>query len=201
MIYLSFISVDTITPDDYLKIRNKNLREQAASANNIAVRRERTASRILLEDILNRFYPKLDCDYPVRITEKGKPYIVGENVPYFSFTNKNGKIFIAVSDDSIGIDYEEKQVSLEKAISISNRFFSERECHEIKDIDSFYRCWTLKEAYAKAVNSTLPEELDKYLLENTNNFKFFETDNSTLTIYKKDIVNDEILWVSECPFS
>ena len=59
----------------------------------------------------------------------------------------------------------------------------------------------MKEAYAKAVNSTLPEELDKYLLENTNNFKFFETNNSTLTIYKKDIVNDEILWVSECPFS
>ena len=86
MIYLSFISVDAIGPDDYLKIRNKNLREQAASANNIAVRRERTASRILLEDILNRFYPKLDCDYPVRITEKRKPYIVGENVPYFSFT-------------------------------------------------------------------------------------------------------------------
>jgi 4'-phosphopantetheinyl transferase len=86
----------------------------------------------------------------------GKPQLVGEYQLAFNVSKSEDLAVIAVCEGGpIGVDMEKIQ-SMPDAMSIARSYFTQREFDwlmsqpEADRISSFFRCWTLKEAYTKA---------------------------------------------------
>ncbi len=84
----------------------------------------------------------------------GKPYTDGLE---FNLSHTAGFVACAVSDESeVGVDVERVDRKVE-AVSIARRFFADEEVRQIdlpdeaRARDAFFRIWTLKEAYVKAL--------------------------------------------------
>ena len=92
----------------------------------------------------------------------------GETGPYFSLTHSHGLAIIAVSPEKpIGVDleYVRPRHALEQ---IAARFFSAREqatlfaLPAVDRLVAFYRCWTRKEAFIKAIGEGLHHPLNQF---------------------------------------
>lgn len=84
----------------------------------------------------------------------GKPYIKGNKI-FFNLSHSGEYAVCAVSDREVGIDIQQKGALKMK---VARRFFTENECGYIlgqpdseKAADMFYRLWSLKESFVKAV--------------------------------------------------
>ena len=93
-------------------------------------------------------------------TENGKPYLKNpEKQLFFSISHTKNGLFIAFSDENVGIDAE----TLDRDVrykSILRKFpFEERE--EITCAEDFLRHWTVKESAVKWLGGTLAHDLSK----------------------------------------
>lgn len=76
-------------------------------------------------------------------------------------------VYAFVQDHEVGIDVEQIKKDFETD-GIAERFFSEREVHTLNALPdaekpaAFFRCWTRKEAYIKALGSGLSHPLDSF---------------------------------------
>ena len=93
-------------------------------------------------------------------TENGKPYLKNlENPLFFSISHTKTGIFIAFSDENVGIDAERLDRDV-RYQSILHKFpFEERE--EITSCEDFLRHWTVKESAVKWLGGTLAHDLKK----------------------------------------
>jgi 4'-phosphopantetheinyl transferase len=97
---------------------------------------------------------------------RGKPFMTGPGI-YFNLSHSGKLALIGVSDCEIGIDVE-KVRHLESLTEIARRHFSEVEFTALDALDdtdrelAFYRCWTRKEAYIKALGEGLSMPLDTF---------------------------------------
>ena len=116
----------------------------------------------------------LDCDAQYlrfEVGNYGKPSLASlQNVLniQFNLSHSHNLILIAVTRaDSIGIDieYYKKKLSIESLAEIifsplERKFFSElKSQQERKKV--FFRCWTRKEAYLKAIGTGLTQDISK----------------------------------------
>jgi 4'-phosphopantetheinyl transferase len=87
---------------------------------------------------------------PPRFTHgsRGKPYLVGENAPFFSLSHSGDWVFCGVADSEIGLDAQEFTPCREK---IFTRWFTdaERTWLSEKADERFAMLWAKKEAYCK----------------------------------------------------
>jgi len=92
-----------------------------------------------LKKILSDYY-KIDNSEILR-TENGKPYINGG--PYFSVTHTKNRLYIAFSNEEIGLDAE----SLLRAPYYETivQKFSKDEQAEIRSTEDFLKHWVVKE--------------------------------------------------------
>lgn len=102
---------------------------------------------------------------------QGKPSLV--NVPgpltlYFNLAHSQALALLAVARDrEVGVDVEAVRRLL-NADQIVERFFSRREVDVYRHIaepdrpEAFFRCWTRKEAYLKALGTGLSTPLDAF---------------------------------------
>ncbi len=95
---------------------------------------------------------------------RGKPYVSGKG-PFFN-TSHSGKLgIVAIAKVELGVDLE-KVRHLESLTEIARRHFSPCEWDHLSLLDgehrelAFYRCWTRKEAYIKALGEGLSMPLD-----------------------------------------
>ncbi|HEB51800.1 MAG TPA: 4'-phosphopantetheinyl transferase superfamily protein [bacterium] len=97
---------------------------------------------------------------------RGKPYLTDDR-PFFNLSHSGKLALIAVADEELGIDLE-KVRHLESLTQIAERHFSEREFGALDALAgqarelAFYRCWTRKEAYIKALGEGLSMALDAF---------------------------------------
>ena len=97
---------------------------------------------------------------------RGKPYVAGIG-PFFNLSHSGKLALIAVADCEIGVDLE-KVRHLESLTAIAQRHFSAFEFAALDALDdaarqlAFYRCWTRKEAYIKALGVGLSMPLDTF---------------------------------------
>ena len=95
----------------------------------------------------------------IRRTENGKPYLEKNEKLFFSLSHTKTGLFIAFSDENVGIDAEalDRDVNYQ---SILRKFpFDERE--EIACKEDFLRHWTVKESAVKWLGGTLAHDLNK----------------------------------------
>jgi phosphopantetheinyl transferase len=97
-----------------------------------------------------------DATLAFKRTPAGKPYLLSSTNSdiHFSIAHSQGFLVVALSQINVGIDLE----SLERARSykkISQKYFAE----EIVSLEDFYRSWTAREAFIKALGQKIATSL------------------------------------------
>ena len=126
-------------------------RKRGESMSSTASRQAFLAGRRLVRNILSSWLSVDPVELQILLSSEGKPYLVGDSVPFFSITHSGDLMMVAFSEDEIGADLElERQLH---SVAIASRFFSDKESRLVTDEKShapFFRLWTCREAAIKA---------------------------------------------------
>jgi 4'-phosphopantetheinyl transferase len=126
-----------------------------------------------LADYLGRTPAELGFDlYP-----GGKPRVhreAGEIDLRFSLSHSHKFALVAVANGrEVGVDIERVDART-KVLRIAERYFTREEAEVLRAlpaaarVEGFFRCWTLKEAYLKALGGGLRLALDSFSVSLTN---------------------------------
>jgi 4'-phosphopantetheinyl transferase len=125
--------------------------------------------RCLVRSVLAPFY---DCEpwaVPIAVDAKGRPYCEGECLS-FNITHSGDCVLAAFSlEGRVGLDVECTSRSV-KALSLARHFFHPEEVAYIEAggdsmEERFFRIWTAKEAYCKAIGLGLGISLSSFCVE------------------------------------
>lgn len=119
------------------------------------------ASKAITRDILSRYLQVLPNDIEFVLSEHGKPF-VKNNALHFNVSHSGDCFLMGVTlDHPIGVDLEYVRENNDY-LALAKRFFAASECQAIKNKDDFYRCWTRKEAFIKAMGLGLTFGLSNF---------------------------------------
>ena len=98
----------------------------------------------------------------------GKPALASEHVLRFNLSHSHEVALLAVAlDAELGVDVEHVRADFASE-DIARRFFSRAEVEVFnalpreEQVAAFFRCWTRKEAYIKAIGKGLSQPLDAF---------------------------------------
>ena len=136
-------------------------------------RNEYTITRGVLRTLLG-FYLDAEPGRPrFRYSDHGKPSLDGEFQERLEFnvSHSGGMAIVAIAHQRrIGVDIERVQLDFEHE-RIAERFFSEHERVQLSGVAkqdlpiAFFRCWTRKEAFIKALGEGLSHPLSQFDVE------------------------------------
>ncbi|MDB6096738.1 MAG: phosphopantetheine-protein transferase [Francisellaceae bacterium] len=113
-------------------------------------------SRGVLKDLIARYLNISVKNIFLSFNEYGKPFLKYHNL-YFNVSHTKGCLLYAFClKTSVGIDIEKRE-TITDILSLATLFFSENEYLRFLELDNsekplaFYRCWTRKESYLKAI--------------------------------------------------
>lgn len=129
------------------------------------------AARAFVRRVLAQFLGLSSSAIRFHYGKNGKPRLgddVGSENIYFNVAHSGNRAVIAVSRSSeLGVDLEQI-CPKPNCLDIAGRFFAEEEQQALHALDgehrlrAFYRCWTRKEAYVKAIGAGLMVPLDSF---------------------------------------
>lgn len=130
------------------------------------------AAGALLQAALSDLGLKSTPDRPLRfaVNEYGKPYLVDYPQVHFNLSHSGERVMCAVWDREVGCDVERIRTgsAASKAERVAKYFtYAERAWLASKDTtehaeEKFFRLWTLKESYVKAVGKGLAIPLNSF---------------------------------------
>lgn len=97
----------------------------------------------------------------------GKPLVKGGSLDFNLSHSGNLAIYAFTRGCEIGIDLEERR-AVPDLLHIARRYFAPKEYAELAALDpslrtdAFFRCWTRKEAYLKAIGEGIVAPLDQF---------------------------------------
>ena len=131
-------------------------------------RRAFAVSRGFLRHVLGRYLATNPETLRFSYGPYGKPALNGEDKPRFNMSHSRGVALVAVSEaKELGVDVEYIRADFASE-DIARRFFSPCEVAAFNALPSeqrvaaFFRCWTRKEAYIKAIGRGLSQRLDGF---------------------------------------
>jgi len=146
------------------------LPEEREKASRYRVERPRgdyILTRGTLRSLLAKYLHTTPREITFQYTEYGKPYLANSGL-HFNVSHTEGLALLAfVWKRSIGVDVERVRPQTD-AKTLAERFFSLHERRNLRDLtgdelhDAFFRCWTRKEAYIKAVGEGLSLPLHQF---------------------------------------
>lgn len=156
---------DLLSPDE---------RERADRFHFDRHRRRFTVGRAALRRLLGGYLGEEPKAIELAYGERDKPYLPGqdhERPLQFNLSNSSELALIAVTvGPEVGVDLEALR-PMEDALAVSERFFSPSERRALAACATggaderdaaFFRCWTRKEAYVKAVGDGIALGLDRF---------------------------------------
>ncbi|MCI8948961.1 MAG: 4'-phosphopantetheinyl transferase superfamily protein [Lachnospiraceae bacterium] len=153
-------------------------------------KREHEAGQRLLKDSLKL---EFGLEIPnllslIRKEERGKPYLEGYPDIFFNISHSQGMAVCALGNQPLGVDVEKIRPA---NLSIIRKCLTKKEQNYLKSLreenrnQDFFRFWTLKESYAKAVGiglsldfSSIEFELEPFaahLNPSEKNWQFLQT--------------------------
>jgi 4'-phosphopantetheinyl transferase len=127
----------------------------------------RSVMRILLAGYLETDPAKVNFSYSKSSKPSLGPTHGGSNVK-FNISHSGGIALLAFTRGrEIGVDVEQVRSDFD-VLAIARRFFSPKEQSQLADlppeksVDAFFRCWTRKEAYIKAIGDGLSLPLNQF---------------------------------------
>lgn len=151
---------------EYWQLLSDAERDKAERLINAQVRVRYISARGLLRKVLAAY---LTCD-PGRLQfalgAHGKPYLPGKAI-YFNLSHSRDSVLLAVSNlEDVGVDIEAVKPR-KSMLEMARRCFSEKEftawllLSPPERISAFFRLWTIKEAFVKAVGRGLAVGLER----------------------------------------
>lgn len=116
-------------------------------------------SRLLAQSVLAQCYGPEAETWLIGRGEKGRPLVLchNEHCPDISISHTNGMVAFALTDTGlIGVDVEDGTRDVDIHL-LAKEVFSPKESTGFQDLpipaqrDFFFKCWTLKEGYTKAL--------------------------------------------------
>ena len=105
-----------------------------------------------------REYGRPDAEPAFTYGKNGKPYLSDENAFFFNLSHSGEQVMLAVSDGEIGCDIERIRpvdLKLPRHTFDSLEYETIAACGEAERDGLFFRYWTLKESYMKALGEGL----------------------------------------------
>lgn len=137
-------------------------------------RREFAFGRLWLRGLLGSYLDCAPAEVQFAYTERGRPYLPGEEGPeglQFNLSHSGPRAICGlVRGHAIGIDIE-RAAGVEPRDGIARRFFTPNEHQAIHNLPeplqagAFFRCWTSKEAFLKARSLGLAGHLHSFEVE------------------------------------
>jgi 4'-phosphopantetheinyl transferase len=108
-------------------------------------------------------------DIAFRLGPRGKPMLQRDSRIHFNMAHSGSLALYAITVDcEIGVDVEELR-DIPEIEQVASRYFSKPEAAQLLSIgpkpavrEAFFRCWTRKEAYIKAIGDGLYLPLDQF---------------------------------------
>ncbi len=103
----------------------------------------------------------------IAYSDYGKPFLPTQTIQFNISHSKESALFAFCLGADIGVDLE-KIRPLDNEEGIAARFFSDGEYGRLQQLplekrnEAFFTCWTLKEAFIKAVGEGLSYRLDEF---------------------------------------
>ena len=124
--------------------------------------------RVYYAQYLNKPWASFELVY----NQQEKPQLAHFPQEYFNISHSGNRVVVAFSDQEIGIDIEKNKGDRRY---IAHRFFTEEEIFDMKDMASeyeqiqyFYRLWSLKESYMKAIGKGISMSLSSFAFKKEN---------------------------------
>ncbi len=121
-----------------------------------------------LRSVLARYLSVPPEDLKFTYNAYGKPSLAGEESLQFNMSHSHEIGLVAVTRDAaVGVDVEHIRADF-ASDEIARRFFSRVEVETFNSLSkeeqvaAFFRCWTRKEAYIKAIGKGLSQPLDGF---------------------------------------
>lgn len=170
LVYLWTASLDRTTAE-YAHFRGLLSEEERGRADRFLrdeARRRFTASRGLLRTILGRFLSLPPESLDIGYGYNGKPELALEKDFQFNVSHSADQWRLAATyGRRLGVDIERIRPDF-ATMPIARRFFSPCEVADLSDVpdfdraSAFFRCWTRKEAFIKALGAGLGFPLDEF---------------------------------------
>ena len=152
-------------PVDWQTILSGDERNRAEGFKHHPSRLSYIHSRYALRKILARHLGDRPEKIVFRYQFRGKPYLA-DNPVWFNLSHSGAMALIAVNDRiPVGVDIERERTKTDWR-ALAKRFFADEEyqflCRQAEPWRFFYRFWTCKEAYIKALGTGVAYGLDKF---------------------------------------
>jgi len=156
--------------------------------------------RSLLGELLSRYSIYLFSGQDIGMTDylmgkKGKPFLNGNDGIHFNISHSGKLIVCAVAESDVGVDVEEKR---KVNLSVAERFFSPGELEDLFKLDDpermdyFFKLWTLKESFLKAIGSGLTRTLNSFTVRKSGNeFQLTGDDKAAAFRIKSYVIKEE----------
>lgn len=169
MVDFKFVNALQIEYDSRFADMAEKLPEYDGSAASLSKLESDCAKRILAAMLCDKLGCRAD-ELHFEKGERGKPFL-SNNPCFFSVSHSGGFVAVAVADEEIGIDIETIK---QRRQSVEKRVFNESEIKliaESTDCDeAFYRLWTLKESYLKAIGTGFNGNAKEICFSSLGNF-------------------------------
>jgi 4'-phosphopantetheinyl transferase len=171
-VYLWHVNLDRPTPEvDALRpILSIDERERATRLRAPGLERRFVICRATLRLVLGKRLRRDPSAIQFRYSATGKPELADRDVnrTHFNVTHSGEAAKIAISEEEpVGIDLERIRPDFATS-AIAERFFSVTERTALRQIPedqratAFFRCWTRKEAFVKAIGAGITFPLDGF---------------------------------------
>ena len=145
-----------------------------------------TLARAALRTLLAAYLDVPAGSIPLRYGARGKPFLQDPSSRLqFNLAHSGDLCVLAFTLDSdVGVDLERIR-SLRDAAAVAERFFSKEECEDLLQApaaqreQAFFRCWTRKEAFVKAVGAGLYFPLNRFRVSLQERAALLEINGST----------------------
>ena len=153
-------------PDPFESLLSSSERERLSRYRFADHQRRYQIGHGALRQILAGYLDVAPTEIAFRTGPRGKPHLVGDGL-HFNLSHSGKLALIGVAQTELGVDVE-KVRHLESLTPIAQRHFSNSEFETLDELQgearelAFYRCWTRKEAYIKALGEGLSMALDSF---------------------------------------
>lgn len=141
-------------------------------------------------------------DTNLLVTDYGKPYLIGEKSVNFNLSHSGNWVVCAVDKQPVGIDIEKIEAHVD--LNLAAMFFSRQEfadicsVHVFEQAARFFRIWTHKESYMKAVGTGLYMPLQSFTIDISDDSQTVLADEGKQLWYFKEYEVDREYVLTVC---
>ncbi len=151
--------------DGYHDVLSETELSRAGEYQRVADRIRFIVSRVVLRKLLGHYTGLTPNQITINNDHYGKPYIANANITpiHFNLSHSGDLILLGFSTQPIGVDIEFINPDFPYD-EVLNNYFSPKEIEFVNrnsGRDAFYKLWTRKEAYLKAIGKGISDDLMK----------------------------------------